>query len=521
MVAHVLRLRLALLVGAARPGARDRGRHVAGLVLVLVGVAVALTGLLALTHASPTAVSVVTVVGGSALTLGAVVAPSIMGDADQLDPRRFAPFGATARPLAGATLAASLLGVPMLAMLVTAAGVAVLWLRQGAGVAAVVGPLLGLVTILLLARLAGTLSAWLLRERRSRELSGLFLLVVLVVVVPVGVFFASLDWGRSVPSALLVAVQVLSFTPLGAAWSLPGYAQSGDPTGWVAFAVAVVGVAALTVAWYTLVARVLHAAGRPAAARPRGMSWFAVMPSTPGGAIAARSLIYWTHDPRYRVNVAIVPVAGLAIVPPLLIAGVPGELVALAPLAVVALFFGWLPHNDLAYDSTALWLHIAAGVRGFSDRAGRLLPILLVGIPVLAVGVPLSVAISGRWAHAPALIGVCASLFLAGLGLSSIASAAAPYPVSRPGDSPFQQPVRTSGGGILSQTLVMLGALAASAPALWWGVLAVMVDPAYGMLALAAGLGAGLVVLGIGLAVGSAVFAHRGSALMEFAETTA
>src|SRR5690606_1707774 len=160
-----------------------------------------------------------------------------------------------------------------------------------------------------------------------------------------------------------------------------------------------------------------------------GLGWFAVAPGTPGGAIAARSIVYWLRDRRYLVNAAVIPVAAaialvpppvagvplslvillpvpvvglffgwlppndlaarsivywlrdrrylvnaavipvaaaIALVPPL-VAGVPLSLVILLPVPIVALFFGWLPHNDIAYDSTAVWMHIASGVRGVSD----------------------------------------------------------------------------------------------------------------------------------------------------------
>ena len=153
--------------------------------------------------------------------------------------------------------------------------------------------------------------------------------------------------------------------------------------------------------------------------------------------------MYWFRDRRYIVNVLVIPVAAAITTVPLLIAGVPLEIVALVPVPFAALFLGWLPHNDVAYDSTALWMHVASGVRGWSDRIGRLVPVLLIGVPMLAVAVPIAISVYGRWALLPALAGVCISLFLCGLGLSSIASVVAPYAVSRPGESPFQQPPRT------------------------------------------------------------------------------
>jgi ABC-2 type transport system permease protein len=220
------------------------------------------------------------------------------------------------------------------------------------------------------------------------------------------------------------------------------------------------------------------------------------------------------------VNGLVIPVAAAITTVPLLIAGVPPEVVALVPVPFAALFLGWLPHDDLAYDSTAVWMHIASGVRGVSDRVGRLVPVLLVGLPLLAVAIPVAVSLNGRWAVLPALTGACAVLFLSGLGLSSIASVVAPYAVSRPGESPFQQPQRTTAGGAIAQGAVMLGALVVSAPVLWCGWLALQGDREAAMTALWGGIAIGLSVLVVGITVGALVFERRGGRLMEFAEST-
>jgi ABC-2 type transport system permease protein len=303
------------------------------------------------------------------------------------------------------------------------------------------------------------LASLFLRERRSRELSGVFVLVVLVVVVPVGVFLASLEWQGAVPPQLLEAVDALALTPLGAAWALPGVVAVGGDA-WLPALVAVATIVVLALLWAWAVRRLLTTTERPTTGRARGgLGWFGVAPGTPGGAVAARSLIYWFGDRRYVVNGLVIPFAAVITVVPLLIAGVPPELVALVPVPFAALFLGWLPHDDLAYDSTAVWMHIASGVRGVSDRVGRLVPVLLVGVPLLAVAIPVATTLHGRWAVLPALTGVCAALFLSGLGLSSISSVVAPYAVSRPGESPFQQPQRTSAAGAVAQGAVMLGAL--------------------------------------------------------------
>jgi len=132
--------------------------------------------------------------------------------------------------------------------------------------------------------------------------------------------------------------------------------------------------------------------------------------------------------------------------------------------------------------------------------------------------IPVTIAAHGRWALLPGLTGVAVSLFLCGLGLSSVSSVLAPYAVSRPGDSPFQQPQHAS-SGVASQAIVLLGAVALSAAPVWWFWLALTQDIRYGSLALWGGIGIGVVVLVVGVMLGSALFRRSGARLMEFAES--
>jgi ABC-2 type transport system permease protein len=521
VAAHVLRLRLALLFGTLRGDARHVVRVAGGLVLLAAATAAACWAILSLRDASTAAMLAVTVLGGSAVTLGFALAPLVAAVDDPLDPRRFALFGLSRGRLATVLAFAGLMSVPILCLLAIAACAAVAWGDHGVpGGVAAAGVVLGVVTCSLLARVSMAFASLYLRDRRSRELSGLFVLVVLVVVVPVGVFLSSLEWHGTVPPQLLEAVDALALTPIGAAWALPGAVASGADAVLPAL-VAVATVVVLGLVWAWAVRRLLTTTERPTTGRERGgLGWFAVAPGTPGGAIAARSLVYWFGDRRYVVNGLVIPVAAAITTVPLLIAGVPPEVVALVPVPFAALFLGWLPHDDLAYDSTAVWMHIASGVRGVSDRVGRLVPVLLVGLPLLAVAIPVAVSLNGRWAVLPALTGACAVLFLSGLGLSSIASVVAPYAVSRPGESPFQQPQRTTAGGAIAQGAVMLGALVVSAPVLWCGWLALQGDREAAMTALWGGIAIGLSVLVVGITVGALVFERRGGRLMEFAEST-
>jgi ABC-2 type transport system permease protein len=522
VAAHVLRLRIALLLGALRGDSAHVSRALIGLLLLAGATAVACWALLTLDDAPTPVVLAVVVLGGSAVTLGFALAPLIVGATDPLDPRRFTVLGMPSGRLSAILAIAGFISIPTFAVTAVSICTAIVWTRQGAPWAAgAAGAVLGVATCVLLARVCMALTALFLRERRSRELSGLFALAVLVVVVPVGVFFASLEWGGRVPTQLAEAVSALALTPIGAAWAFPGLiAQGGVEDAAPALLIALATLLGLSAIWMLMVRRLLSTTERPVSVRERGgLGWFAVAPGTPSGAIAARSLVYWLRDRRYTVNIIVIPIAAAIITVPLLVAGVPPEIVALVPVPIVALFLGWLPHNDLAYDSTAVWMHIASGVRGASDRIGRLVPVLLIGVPLLAVLIPVAISAHGRWALLPAMVGVCASLYLAGLGLSSVSSAVAPYAVSRPGESPFQQPQRTDARGAIAQCLVMLGAIVLTAPVLWWGWLALGGDTEAAGMALWGGLAIGVGVLLTGIAIGSAVFERRGGRLMEFAES--
>ncbi len=509
-----------MMRGALRGDRRDVIRRLIGVVALVAATVVAARSAAGLADADRLTTAVVTVLAGSAVTLGFAIGPPVTASVDPLDPRRFAVVGPEPRPLAGALLLAGFLSVPVLVTLVLAVSAALAAGAQGASpAAAAASVILGLTTCVLLARVSMALGALVQRPRQSRELVSVYLVAVLVVVVPVGVFLGSLEWRGAVPSQLASAAEILAWTPLGAAWSIALAPSAGSAVGSLLVALATVAVLALS--WFALVRVLLTTTRRPVASRERGgLGWFALLPGTPGGAVAARSLSYWLRDRRYIVNVVIVPIAAVVSTVPLLVAGVPFELAVLLPVPIMALFFGWLPHNDLAYDSTALWMHIASGVRGVPDRVGRLVPVLLIGIPILAVSLPLAIVAHGRWAIFPAMVGVCAALFLGGLGLSSVSSVVAPYAVSRPGDSPFQQPQRTGSGGVLAQGAVMLGALVTASPAGWLTWQAIDGTAIDAMLALWVGVGAGAFVLVAGIGVGSVVYERRATRLMEFAEAT-
>lgn len=518
MVAHLLRLRLDLLVGTLR--ARDRARRIAAFCAAVAATVLVCMFVLALREESAVVAGAVMTLGASALFLGAVVLPVVAGARDPLDPRRFRVFGVEPHRMPVRIAVASLVSVPGVAVIAVAACTGVLAAFHGApGTAAIVLPAAGAASILLAGRIGLAISA-VLPQRRPRELTVVLLLIAVVVCVPVAIFFAAESWNQRIPDSVSAATVALGFTPIApAVASVFGFASGGTFVAWTSAVISVVTLGALWALWSWSVRAALTQTDAPRhAGGDAGLGWFWLVPPGAFGAIAARSLIYWTRDRRYLVNIAVVPVAALLAVLPLLVAGVPDRVIAVIPVLIMALLFGWLPHNDIAYDASAFWIHVASGVGGLSDRLGRIMPILLIGVPLLAVALPVTLFVTGEWRLLPALSGAVICLFLSGLGLSSIVSASAPYAVPRPGDSPFRQPQRSDGRGAFGHAVALLGAFVFSAPTLWLFVID-LIDGGGGMAAFWLGVSTGVGIALLGLAIGSFVYTARGERLMEFVET--
>jgi ABC-2 type transport system permease protein len=189
---------------------------------------------------------------------------------------------------------------------------------------------------------------------------------------------------------------------------------------------------------------------------------------------------------------------------------VPPNLLALVPVPCITLFLGWMSHNDVAYDSTAVWLHIASGTRGAVDRLGRAVPILVIGVPVVVIGSIVCGVLYGDPLAAAGIAGVSGSFLLSGLGLSFVSSARFPYPVPRPGDSPFQQPNATTGLTAAVQSVTFFAQFLLALPAVLLAALGLFSDPLWHLASLAAGLLLGGGVFLLGLRLGSRVFERRG-----------
>lgn len=367
----------------------------------------------------------------------------------------------------------------MIGVVIVAVGQVVAWARNpGLGLLAVLGGVLGVVTCALLIRVCCTVGSRLIGPDRSRDAGWLVALVIIALSIPTVALLLRVDWLDPQGAEMQRVADVAGWTPWGAAWAVPAEVASGHVgTGVVKLLVAVAVVALLAWAWWALVSRALETVDdRARTRRYQGLGWFDRFGSAPVSAVAARALTYWVRDPRYRTSYLIILLVPIVVIP-LGVAGVPWQWTALVPLPLMALIAGFLPHNDVSYDNTAVWLHVASGAPGWSDRLGRVVPVLVVGAPAIVAGAALSAWLFGDRAAFPLLIGVSASALLSGLGLSSVVSVLMPYPTVRPGDHPFQQPQAAGVTATVAQATMVIGIVLCTVPAVCLAVLAAVQGP--------------------------------------------
>ena len=480
-----------------------------------------------LRSSTPDIARVVLSMMGSAMLLAFTLLPIVFGVDDPLDPRRFRLYGVPSGRLARGIAVAALVSVPTLFVSMIGVAQVIVWSKDpGPAAMAVAAAVLTVPMCVLTARISGGLAASFLSSRRARDVAGVGLAVLTAILAAILALMASADWQSQVLPTLRRLTVTAVWTPLGGLWSAPGDVALGRAdlaVLRVVIAVAFIGV--LWVAWRAIVAMMLDSSERSGRTDSRSsLGWFGRVPATPAGVVAARSLIYWGRDARYRVSLAVLPVVPVVTVLTLMVVGVPTGIIAWLPVPVMCLFLGWLVHNDLANDSTAFWVHVSAHTRGSDDRWGRILPPLLIGIPLVLLGSLGTVMVTGNFSMLAGLIGLSACVLLTGLGVSSVTSAAFPYPTVHPGDSPFTQPQASGGsgaGGAWSQSLSLLVTMLVASP------VAVMLSFAAadsrlpfarsaGTIALAGGLVLGLLVLVGGVYAGGFITGRRSPELLAF-----
>ncbi|WP_144276311.1 hypothetical protein [Demequina sp. NBRC 110053] len=469
-------------------------------------------------------------VGAGALcAIGWVIAPLLVtGLDDTLDPGRFAILGASSRQIMPGLTVAAALTVPAVFFGVMFLILARSWRHDGAWVmaAAVAGSVLTVTVMVVGARIAVAWAARAMSSRRARGLSLIALIAAFGAIAPA--IWLSLRDGLESAAAneLPVMLDWLGRTPLGAGMAAPGALARGDAWGaaWRLMLMAAV-VVILHGAWranvaYTLV-HPLHRGGGVQRRSDAILGGPRQRPERQGGAgreiaraVRSRALVYWATDVRYLVNafgVVALPVLIFVIVVPVL--GLDARWALAAPV-VLAASIGWGRHNDVAYDSTSLWMDVVAGRIGRHVMAGRAQAVLVWGVPAVAVAAAAIVAWGRFWPAIPGLLGACAGALGATLGVSAVSSVVLPYRAPGPGENPFGAEVGSLGASLVSQ-LVSGAAMLAVLPFVTLPfILSLTHDGRWGWLALVTGVGIGMGACVAGVRAAGSLYDRRSGQLL-------
>ncbi|HEY0186552.1 MAG TPA: hypothetical protein VGC67_03605 [Cellulomonas sp.] len=514
MVAHLVRLKVALLVS----GLRHSGWRLVGFLLGvlytagLVLLAVVGLGLLGRQDDQELTRTVLTL-AGAVLVAGWWLVPLVAFGVDgTLDPERFRLFPIPrGRLLLGLALA-GLVGLPGIATTVLALMSATVWWRSPAAVGvALLGALLGTGIALVGSRAGTSLLAPLITGRRFREIGAVLLVVPLALLGPI---IAAVTAGLAAVADLLPEIaRVVGWTPLGAPWAAAAdVAEGAWPAAAAKLAISAAVLVLLVGAWDGAVGRAMvRPEGGGHTSRSHGLGFFDRVPATPVGAVTARCLTSWVRDSRYAAAVAVVP---LQVILLWFLSG--GGLAMLAGGPLVAFVMGWTVSSGVSYDSTAFWMHVAAPVDGRVDRTGRAVAGLLVGGAAALACVLLSLVVTGRWDAMLPVLAMSVGVLASTIGAASVYSALVAFPVTRPGESPFATPQGTSFAVLVSQLAGMLVLLVLLLPTVVPAVAAIVTgNPALVLLASLLGPALGVVLLLVGIRVGARAYDQRAPELLQ------
>jgi hypothetical protein len=386
-----------------------------------------------------------TVVGVGLLSAAAGVEAS-------LDARHLANEPITRRALGAGLLAAAAVGPPSLLAGFAGAGIVAGWSGGTPRTLAVLGAVLGWwATLLLFSRtLANVLGA--VATGRFRQLA------------QAGATAAALAvWLGS----QLAVRDAEGWTPQR--WERLADLAATTPPGQLGRAVAATDAAdaalhlLLGVSWLPLLlAAVVWSTGRLAAAAPRpggGPTRRArggvpqpllrrVLPDSPAGVLARRTIRTKVRTPRQAVNTAtaLCVGAGVFLLGPVLGGGaVDPRVVILGGLLHVAVLFDG--NNAFGMDGPAMWVEVAAGADAATlVRAKVLSSLTVMALPALVLPVGLA-ALSGGWAWLPVAWLVGAGALAASAGVAVLSATVAPFAMP---DSPNPLAAGDTGQGCLA-----------------------------------------------------------------------
>ena len=469
MARLLVQLKLRMLLNALRASTRAKVSFISSTILAGL-LATGTFLLLALLRGQPAAVDETSVVF-TVFAFGWLILPILVFGLDgTLDPATLSLYPLRTRPLAIGLLAASATGAWPLANVIGLMGVTVGLARGATGViVAVLAVLLQVLFCITLARFVITALARLLRSRRGRDLAALLVLPIFVLyeffiqVVPNAAAqhrlgaasFTGVDrWIRWIPPGLAAhAIQDASSGHLGAALlRLVMLAAVTGVLGWL---------------WIRSLSRALVTADASSqASQVRGAALpFGRYGLT--GTVAARFLIYQRRDPTSLIYWGIIAV--VMVVASFRVLATPAYLGGvLFAIGLGAAMTGVFHADSVGVTGPAFGSEVVALTARRELRAyfcGQNLALATVGVPLLTLFSFALMVVAGHPVDGFLALAVGLAALGSALGLSSIFSVVAPYPMERR----IGSPVRRAAEGYAGQAFAgsfgsLLGAGACAAP---------------------------------------------------------
>ncbi|MEU0127692.1 transporter [Streptomyces sp. NPDC006289] len=466
LVPVFVQLKLALLRNGLRQSSGRRAAYIASLVGALLLAAGQVVGLVVLRgHAQAgTLVVLLTAV----VALGWAVMPLFFPSGDEtLDPSRLVMLPLRPRPLIGALLAASLIGIGPLFTLALALG-SVIAVAHGA-VAAVLGVIAVPLTLLVcvaLARSVATANIRLLTSRKGRDLA-----VLSGLVIAVGIQFVNFGAQRLGRAGGLSSLEPLAdvvrwLPPASALGAVDSASEGAYGTALAQLLLSVLALGVLMWLWERSLVKLMTspdgstiAAAEPSRSRSgtgrKGL--LALFPEGRTGTVVERSLRYVVRDPKTKASWVTALAIGLIV--PVLNAVQGGGSVYFACFAAGML--GMQMYNQFGQDTSAFWmvaLTISSTRDAYAELRARALALLLITLPYTVLVTVVTAAVTGDWAALPGVMGLSFALLGAMLATGALASALFPYSI--PQDGAFKNVVPGQAG--LAWISVLGGMVAAA-----------------------------------------------------------
>ncbi|MEU1211776.1 transporter [Streptomyces sp. NPDC005791] len=452
LVPVFVRLKLTLLRNGLRQSSGRRAAYISSLVVTLLLAVGQVIGLVALRgHAqADTLVVLLTAV----VALGWTVMPLFFPSGDEtLDPGRLVMLPLRPRPLVGALLVASLIGIGPLFTLALALG-SVTATAHGAAAAAfaVVAVPLTLLVCVALARSVATANIRLLTSRKGRDLAVLSGLVIAVGIQFVN--FGAQRLGRAGGLSTLEPVaDVVRWLPPASALGAVGSASDGAyGTALAQLLLSVLALGGLIWLWQRSLVKLMTspdgstvAAAEPSAGRSGAdrSGLFSLLPDGRTTTVMRRSLRYVVRDPKTKASWVTALAIGLIV--PVLNAVQGTGSVYFACFAAGML--GMQMYNQFGQDTSAFWmvaLSISTTRDACAELRARALALLLITLPYTVLVTVVTAAVLGDWAALPGVMGLSFALLGAMLATGALASALFPYSI--PQDGAFKNVVPGQAG---------------------------------------------------------------------------